>query len=225
MGIFSRLNDIVNSNLSALLERAEEPEKIIRLVIQEMEDTLVEVRSDAARSIAEKKKQQRRIDRLSGEIFEWERKAELAVSKGRDELARAALTEKKNLERAVSLLDQDMEELENQLAKLNEDISRLQKKLDDAKTRQKAILMKHDAVSNRLRTREKLHDTRIDSAMDSFDRLERKMDNMEGRVESYDVGRVKTLQEEFAELEAEDEIDAELAKIRAKKEKANNEES
>jgi phage shock protein A len=225
MGIFSRLNDIVNSNLSALLDRAEDPEKIIRLVIQEMEDTLVEVRSDAARSIAEKKKQQRRIDRLAAEIGEWERKAELAVSKGREDLARAALAEKKNLERAVILLEKDMDELEGQLAKLNEDIARLQQKLDDAKSRQKAILMKHDAVSNRLRTREKLHDSRIDSAMDHFDRLERKMDNMEGRVESYDVGRVKTLHEEFAELEAEDEIDAELAKIRAKTEQAKSEES
>ena len=214
MGIFSRMNDIINSNLNSLLDRAEEPEKIIRLVIQEMEDTLVEVRSDAARTIAEKKKQQRRIDRLSDEIVEWERKAELAVSKGREDLARAALAEKSSLERGLLSLTRDMEELEVQLSKLNEDIGSLQKKLDDAKARQKTLTMKHDAVTRRLQTREKLHDRRIDDAMSRFDDLERKMDNVEGRVDAYDLGRSKTLQEEFAELEAQDKIDEELAKIK-----------
>jgi len=216
MGIFSRMNDIINSNLTSLLDRAEEPEKIIRLVIQEMEDTLVEVRSDAARTIAAKKKQQRRIDRLSDEIVEWERKAELAVSKGREDLARAALNEKNSLEQGVELLTREMEELEIQLSKLNVDIGNLQKKLDDAKARQKTIAMKHDTVASRLQTREKLHDRRIDDAMSKFDDLERKMDNAEGRVDSFDLGRSKTLQDEFAELEAEDKIDEELAKIRAR---------
>lgn len=218
MGIFSRMNDIINSNLNSLLDRAEEPEKIIRLVIQEMEDTLVEVRSDAARTIAEKKKQQRRIDRLSDEILEWERKAELAVSKGREDLARAALAEKSSLERGLLSLTRDMEELEVQLSKLNEDIGNLQKKLDDAKARQKTLTMKHDAVTRRLQTREKLHDRRIDDAMSRFDDLERKMDNVEGRVDAYDLGRSKTLQEEFAELEAQDKIDEELAKIKERME-------
>ena len=216
MGIFSRMNDIINSNLNSLLDRAEEPEKIIRLVIQEMEDTLVEVRSDAARTIAEKKKQQRRIDRLSDEIVEWERKAELAVAKGREDLARAALAEKSSLERGLLSLTRDMEELEVQLSKLNEDIGNLQNKLDDAKARQKTLTMKHDAVSRRLQTREKLHDRRIDDAMSRFDDLERKMDNAEGRVDAYDLGRSKTLHEEFAELEAQDKIDEELAKIKAR---------
>ena len=216
MGIFSRMNDIINSNLTSLLDRAEEPEKIIRLVIQEMEDTLVEVRSDAARTIAAKKKQQRRIDRLSDEVVEWERKAELAVTKGREDLARAALNEKNSLEQGVELLTREMEELEIQLSKLNVDIGNLQKKLDDAKARQKTIAMKHDTVASRLQTREKLHDRRIDDAMSKFDDLERKMDNAEGRVDSFDLGRSKTLQDEFAELEAEDKIDEELAKIRAR---------
>jgi phage shock protein A len=168
------MNDIINSNLNSLLDRAEEPEKIIRLVIQEMEDTLVEVRSDAARTIAEKKKQQRRIDRLGDEILEWERKAELAVSKGREDLARAALAEKNSLERGLASLTRETEELEVQLSKLNEDIGNLQNKLDDAKARQKTLAMKHDTVARRLQTREKLHDRRIDDALSRFDDLERK---------------------------------------------------
>jgi phage shock protein A len=216
MGIFSRMNDIINSNLNALLDRAEEPEKIIRLVIQEMEDTLVEVRSDAARTIAEKKKQQRRIDRLGDEILEWERKAELAVSKGREDLARAALAEKNSLERGLASLTREMEELEQQLSKLNEDIGNLQDKLDDAKARQKALAMKHDTVARRLQTREKLHDRRIDDALSRFDDLERKMDTAEGQVDAFDLGRARSLQEEFAELEAQEKIDEELAKIRAR---------
>ena len=216
MGIFSRMNDIINSNLNALLDRAEEPEKIIRLVIQEMEDTLVEVRSDAARTIAEKKKQQRRIDRLGDEILEWERKAELAVSKGREDLARAALAEKNSLERGLASLTREMEELEVQLSKLNEDIGNLQNKLDDAKARQKALAMKHDTVARRLQTREKLHDRRIDDALSRFDDLERKMDTAEGRVDAFDLGRARSLQEEFAELEAKEKIDEELAKLRAR---------
>ncbi len=216
MGIFSRMNDIINSNLNSLLDRAEEPEKIIRLVIQEMEDTLVEVRSDAARTIAEKKKQQRRIDRLGDEILEWERKAELAVSKGREDLARAALAEKNSLERGLASLTRETEELEVQLSKLNEDIGNLQNKLDDAKARQKTLAMKHDTVARRLQTREKLHDRRIDDALSRFDDLERKMDTAEGRVDAFDLGRARSLQEEFAELEAREKIDEELAKIRAR---------
>ena len=216
MGIFSRFNDIVNSNLSAMLDKAEDPEKIIRLVIQEMEDTLVEVRSDAARTIADKKKLQRRIDIVATETTEWERKAELAISKGREDLARSALAEKHNAERAVELMEQDLQELEAQLSKLNDDIGQLQQKLDDAKTRHKAMVMKHDTVAGRLRTRSKLHDSRIDDAMTRFESIESKMDRMEGKVESYDIGRQPSLDEQFAELESEDIIDEELSQLKAK---------
>lgn len=216
MGIFSRLNDIINSNINVMLDKAEDPEKIIRLVIQEMEDTLVEVRSDAARTIADKKKLQRRIDLMAREVGEWERKAELAISKGRDELARAALTEKHALERAADVMGKDLQELESQLAKLNEDIGQLQLKLDDAKNRHKAMVMKHDTVSGRLRTRGQLHDDRIDSAMSRFESIETKMDNMEGKVEAYDLGRTRSLEEEFAELESADIIDVELEELRSR---------
>lgn len=214
MGIFSRLSDIVNANLNAMLDKAEDPEKIIRMVIQEMEDTLVEVRTNAARTIADKKKLQRRMAKLAEEGVDWERKAELAISKGRDDLARAALTEKTNIETVVGKLDTDMEELEGHLAKLNDDIASLQAKLEDAKARQKALVMRHDTVANRLQTREKLNDKRVNEALSKFDHLERKMDTMEGKVEAFDIGKRQTLHDEFAELESEEKIDEELAKLK-----------
>ncbi|WP_419614409.1 phage shock protein PspA, partial [Thiolapillus sp.] len=198
MGIFSRLHDIINSNITAMLDKAENPEKIIRLVIQEMEDTLVEVRSDAARTIAEKKKLQRHIDIMHAEIGDWQRKAELALSKDREDLARAALKEKHNLENAAASMDMELEALEGQLVQLNQDTAKLQKKLDDAKARHKTMMMKQKTVSGRLRTREKLHDTRIDDALSRFETVEQKMEHMEGRVESFDVGRDPTLEDKFA---------------------------
>ncbi len=216
MGIFSRLHDIINSNITTMLDKAENPEKIIRLVIQEMEDTLVEVRSDAARTIAEKKKLLRHIDIMHGEINEWQRKAELALSKDREDLARAALKEKHNLENTALLMETDLESLESQLLQLNQDTAQLQKKLDDAKARHKTMMMKHDTVSGRLRTREKLHDPRIDDALARFESAEQKMENMEGRVESFDVGRDPSLEDKFVELETEDIIEDELSKLKSR---------
>jgi phage shock protein A len=216
MGIFSRLHDIINSNITAMLDKAENPEKIIRLVIQEMEDTLVEVRSDAARTIAEKKKLQRRVDQMQRETREWQRKAELALSKEREDLARAALKEKHSLENAVAGMDRELEMLESQLLQLNQDTSKLQKKLDDAKARHKTMMMKHNTVSGRLRTREKLHDSRIDEALSRFETVEQKMEHMEGRVEAYDIGRDPSLHDQFAELEAEDIIEDELSKLKSR---------
>ena len=219
MGIFSRLNDIVNSNINVMLDKAEDPEKIIRLVIQEMEDTLVEVRSDAARTIADKKKLQRRIDLMSREAADWERKAELAISKGREDLARAALTEKHNMEHTAGTAEAELQELEDQLSKLNEDIGQLQKKLDDAKARHKAMVMKHNTVSSRLRTRNQLHSARVDDAMNRFESIEGKMDRMQGKVESFDLGRSQTLAEQFTELESADIIDQELSSLKQRLQK------
>ncbi len=216
MGIFSRLHDIINSNITTMLDKAENPEKIIRLVIQEMEDTLVEVRSDAARTIADKKKLQRHIDIMHAEINDWQRKAELALSKDREDLARAALKEKHNLENAAAHMEMELESLESQLVQLNQDTAQLQKKLDDAKARHKTMMMKHNTVSGRLRTREKLHDSRIDDALARFETVEQKMEHMEGRVESFDVGRDPTLEDKFAELEAEDIIEDELSQLKSR---------
>jgi phage shock protein A len=210
MGIFTRFSDIVNSNINAILDKAEDPEKIVRLMIQEMEDTLVEVRSAAARSIADKKDLNRRIETLERDLSDWEQKAELALRKGREDLAKAALVEKSRVAVAVDVLKHDYHVVDEGLAKLNEDIARLESKLEDAKTRQKALLARHKTANSRLAVRKKIYDYKIDDAMVRFEQYTRRIDDVEGRVEAYDLGLPKDLNHEFASLEAEESVKEEL---------------
>jgi len=214
MGIFSRFSDIVNSNINSLLEKAEDPEKMVRLIIQEMEDTLVEVRSAAARAIADRKQLDRRLTEARRETDDWSRKAELAVRKGRDDLARAALSEKARAEHRVASLEEQGAQVEDALARLNDDMARLQEKLADAKTRQKAMVMRHRTAGHQLEMRRQIHESKIDDALVRFEQFERKLEDVEGRVESYDLGQRKDLGREFASLESEESVEAELAALK-----------
>ncbi len=214
MGIFTRFSDIVNSNINAILDKAEDPEKIVRLMIQEMEDTLVEVRSAAARSIADKKDLNRKLESLDRELMDWDAKAELAVRKGREDLAKAALVEKSRVAAAAEALKQDYLAVDEGLSKLNEDIARLEGKLEDAKARQKALLARHKTASSRLAARKKIHDYKIDDAMIRFEQYTRRIDDVEGRVEAYDLGLPKDLNHEFASLKAEESVNAELDELK-----------
>jgi phage shock protein A len=214
MGIFTRFSDIVNSNINAILDKAEDPEKIVRLMIQEMEDTLVEVRSAAARSIADKKDLNRKLEALDRDAREWDAKAELAMRKGREDLARAALVEKSRVSSAAETIKTDYETIDEGLAKLNEDIARLEAKLDDAKTRQKALLARHKTANSRLAARKKIYDYKIDDAMVRFEQYTRRIDDVEGRVEAYDLGLPKDLRHEFASLEAEESVQQEFDELK-----------
>ena len=214
MGIFSRLSDIVNSNINAILDRAQDPEKIIRLIIQEMEDTLVEVRSSAVRTIAEKKEIERRLATLEREQQEWQRRAELAVTKAREDLAKAALHAKARVVQALSTLQHQHQQIEEALSRQNEDIGKLQAKLADAKTREKAIVARHKTAANRIKLRTHLYDERITDAFARFEQVERALDQVEGKVEAYDLGRGKTLADELAGLEAENGVEEELKALK-----------
>ncbi len=214
MGIFTRFSDIVNSNINAILDKAEDPEKIVRLMIQEMEDTLVEVRSAAARSIADKKDLNRKLGSLEHDQKEWDSKAELALRKGREDLAKAALVEKSRASSAIEMIRADYESIDHGLAKLNEDISRLEAKLQDAKARQKSLLARHKTANSRLAARKKIHDYQIDDAMIRFEQYTRRIDEVEGRVEAYDLGLPKDLNHEFASLEAEEEVARDLDELK-----------
>ena len=214
MGIFTRFSDIVNSNINAILDKAEDPEKIVRLMIQEMEDTLVEVRSAAARSIADKKDLNRRLEALDRELQDWGDKAELALRKGREDLAKAALIEKSRAKGAADVIKEDYLAVDEGLGKLNEDISRLESKLEDAKLRQKALLARHKTASSRLAVRKKIYDHKIDDAMIRFEQYTRRIDDVEGRVEAYDLGLPKDLNYEFAGLESEETVQKELDELK-----------
>ncbi|MFK8029265.1 MAG: phage shock protein PspA [Gammaproteobacteria bacterium] len=216
MGIFTRFTDIVNSNINSILDKAEDPEKLVRLMIQEMEDTLVEVRSAAARSIADKKQLNRKLSALEAAEADWQNKAELAINKGRDDLAKAALAEKNRVGASVATLKGDYDHIEDGLSQLNDDIARLEEKLADAKNRQKALLMRHNTTSSRLNVRRQIHDNKIDDALVRFEQFERKMEGMEGRIEAYDMGLKKDLHREFSTLENAESVEAELAALKAK---------
>ncbi len=216
MGIFTRFSDIVNSNINAILDKAEDPEKIVRLMIQEMEDTLVEVRSAAARSIADKKDLNRRLAIMEREQSDWESKAELALRKGREDLAKAALVEKSRVTAAAEIIKADYMAIDDGLAKLNDDIARLESKLQDAKARQKSLLARHKTAASRLAVRKKIHDYQIEDAMVRFEQYTRRIDDVEGRVEAYDLGLPKDLNHEFASLEAEESVARELHDLKVR---------
>jgi phage shock protein A len=218
MGIFSRFTDIINSNINSILDKAEDPEKMVRLIIQEMEDTLVEVRSSSARTLADKKELTRQITRLESDTQTWQQKAELALSKGRDDLARAALVEKNKCEDASQSMSDELASFDDNIAKLQGEISQLQEKLADAKARQKAIIMRGKTASSRLKVKSKLDSGKVEDALSRFDRYERKIDDLEAQVDSYDLGK-KSLADEISDLETDDSIDNELEALKAKMQK------
>ncbi|MBU3003293.1 MAG: phage shock protein PspA [Paraglaciecola sp.] len=215
MGIFSRFTDIVNSNINSILDKAEDPEKMVRLIIQEMEDTLVEVRSASAKTLASKKEIASQIGKVQNEAKDWKAKAELAISKDREDLARAALQEKKKCDEHAKALSSELTVVDEQIVKLQSEVGQLQDKLADAKARQKAIILRQKTVSSRLEVKKTLDNGKVDAAMGRFEQYERKIDDLESQVDAYDLGK-KTLADEFAELESDDEIDDELAALKKK---------
>jgi phage shock protein A len=214
MGIFSRLTDIVNSNINSILDRAQDPEKIIRLIIQEMEDTLVEVRSGAVRVIAERKEIERRVETLTRERDDWQRRAEFAITKGREDLAKGALLAKARCNETLASLERQLAQLNDGIAKQNEDIAKLQAKLADAKARERSIVARQKSAAGRLKIRSKLYDERITDAFARFEQVERNLDTLEGKVEAYDLGRGKSVGDELAGLEAEAGVEEELSALK-----------
>ncbi|MEM1113895.1 MAG: phage shock protein PspA [Pseudomonadota bacterium] len=220
MGIFSRMTDIINSNINALLDQAEDPEKMIRLIIQEMEDTLVEVRSSSARVLAERKTAARRLEHAQSEAAAWEDKAKLAISKGREDLARAALQEKREIEEEVALVEAELVATDEHIAQLNEEIAQLQQKLGDAKAKQKAIAMRTKTVESRIKVKRQVQREALDDAFNRFEQFERRMDNLESQLESMDMGRdvAPDLAAEIDALQEDEHINEELQRLRSEME-------
>lgn len=214
MGIFSRMGDIINSNLNAMIDKAEDPEKIARLIIQEMEDTLIEVRTDAARNIAERKELSRKAEEYSARANEWGTKAELALSKDREDLARGALSAKQQAEAMAEVVKKEMKILDEAVGKADSDLSKLQTKLDEAKAKHKALMMRGNVARGQIKMRTAMKDSKVEDALARYQRMERKVDDLESQVESYDLGAGQSLESQFAELEANDAVEDELSALK-----------
>jgi phage shock protein A len=215
MGIFSRFTDIINSNINSLLDKAEDPKKMVRLIIQEMEDTLVEVRSSSAKTLADKKELARQISRYQNEAQQWQEKAELALSKDREDLAKGALLAKKKSTESAEVLSQELENIDLHINKLQSEISQLQVKLADAKARQKTILMREKTATSRLKVKSTIDSNKVNDALNRFDHYERKIDDIESQADAYDLGS-KSLADEIDELAIDKDVDDELAQLKAK---------
>lgn len=217
MGIFSRMTDIINSNINAMLDQAEEPEKMVRLIIQEMEDTLVEVRSSSARVLADRKAAARRLEQVAAEAAAWEDKARLAISRGREDLARGALQEKQALQEEVALVEAELTATDEHIEQLNDEVAKLQQKLDEARAKQKVLLMRGKTVESRIKVKRQVQREALDNAFQRFDQFERRMDTLESQLEAMDMGRdvAPDLAAQINALEEDERISRELERLKA----------
>ena len=216
MGIFSRTRDIIAANVTDLLDKAEDPAKMIRMIILEMEETLVEVRASAARTIADQKEMRRHIAKLTALQDSWTEKAQLALSKDREDLAKAALVERQKAADMAEHLAHEIETLDEALKASEEDIAKLQGKLREARARQNSLVSRMESAQNRLRVREAYAGEKVNEAFARFDMLEPRVDMAEGRADAMSLGQQpKTLEEEIAELKSADKVDADLAALKA----------
>jgi phage shock protein A len=217
MGIFSRMTDIINSNINSMLDQAEDPQKMIRLIIQEMEDTLVEVRSSSAKVLADRKAAARRLEQVEGEAASWEEKAKLAIRKGREDLARAALQEKRAIEEEVTVVGGELEATDEHIAQLNVEVAKLQQKLSDAKAKQKALVMRSKTVESRIKVKRQIQREALDNAFERFEHYERRMDTLESQLESMDLGREvpPDLAAEIDALQEDELINDELERLKS----------
>ncbi|MCW1381542.1 phage shock protein PspA [Novosphingobium sp. KCTC 2891] len=216
MGIFSRTRDIIAANFNDLLDKADDPSKMIRMIIMEMEETLVEVRASAARTIADQKEMHRHVSKLDRLQADWSEKAQLALSKDREDLARAALVERKKAADMAEQLRSEIGVLDDSMRAYEQDIEKLQTRLREARSRQTAIAARLESAENRVRLRSLLTNERVDEALARFDQLERRVDYAEGRADALGLadGTAPNLADEIAALAGQDKIDEELAAMK-----------
>ena len=216
MSIFSRLADIFKADVNALLDKAEDPARMVRLMIKEMEDTLVEVRSEAVRVIAEKKDLERRLGALKDGQAEWQQKAEFAIRQGREDLAKGALGAKRKLTDEAEILSAELTGIEDSIARYDADMAQLNAKLEEAKAKRKAVEIRMKTAEKRVKIRKTLRETRINDTLERYAATERRIDDLEAQSDVFDLGRPDSLEQQFVDLEAEKGIEDELAAMKTR---------
>lgn len=219
MGIFTRFRDIVSSNINAMLDRAEDPEKLIKLMIREMEDTLIELKSGCAGVMAERKTVERRMSEVNGRVRFWEERAGLAVDKGRDNLAREALMEKRRFADMIDGLDRQMRDHDVIIDQYRDDIRQLEEKLAGAREKQRILVQRHVRARRSLRAQEEIRRADGAETMARFDKLENRIERMEAEADLVNFGQRPPLEEAFDKLATEDDIEKELASLKTKRSK------
>jgi len=217
MGIFTRVRDIISSNLNTMLEKAEDPEKLIKLMIREMEDTLIEVKASCAGAMATKKKIQREFDEVTERGNTWSEKAQLAVDKGRDDLAREALVERKRYAERAEQLEKEQGNCDDLVAQYQNDIKQLEDKLASAREKQRLLVQRHVRAQRKMQTQQEIRRLDTADAMARFDTFEERIERMEADAELVNFGRKPTLDDEFRKLEGHDDIDKELDELKKKR--------
>jgi phage shock protein A len=215
MSVFNRFSDIINANINSILDQAEDPRNMVRLITQEMQATLVEVRAASVRYIADKKEIAERLEFSERESTSWGNKAELAVTKGRDDLAKAALQEKARHDNVVAALKVEVVQVQDAIGKLKTDADQLEDKLRLARTREKALILRGQTARSRLKVKRQLHDVNCEDALSRFESYESKLDDMEGAIESYDLSN-RTLSQEISDLQDDEHLTKELHELKAR---------
>jgi phage shock protein A len=215
MGIFTRFKDIIASNLNSMLDNAEDPEKLIKLMIREMEDTLIEIKSSCANTIANEKKVQRLLEDVQDKEDFWARKAQLAVAKEKDNLARQALQEKRCYSQKVEVIETELTELSSIVEKYHDDIQELENKLKSAREKQRVLVQRHIHAKNKRVAQQEIRRADSSEIMQKFNELENHIEHMEAEADLVNYGKNTTLEDEFDALEGDDEIEEELSKLKS----------
>ena len=228
MGIFTRFRDIVSANINSMLDKAEDPDKMIKLMIHEMEDTLIELKSSCAGVIAGRKKIERKLEEVLAKYNLWNERAELAVAKGRDGLAREALVEKRRYSQVAESLENELNEHAGLVVQYQEDMMELENKLNNAKEKKRTLAQRHKRANGKKRAQQEIRRSNSADTMARFDKLESRIEQMEAEAELVNIKSKPPLEEEFENLATDEDIENQLAKMKAAQystEEASDEES